>query len=142
MVGINTAIYSPSGGSVGIGFSVPSDLAKTVVADLADDGSVERGYLGVRIGPVSEEVAAALGLGEASGTMVMSVDDGTPAAKAGLKKGDIILQVNGKAVANPRDLTRLIACDAPGAKVGLHLLRAGKAMEISVKLGNRAKLAA
>jgi len=142
VVGINTAIFSPTGGSVGIGFSVPSDLAKTVVADLADDGTVERGYLGVRIGPVSEEVATALGLGEASGTMVMAVDNGTPAAKAGLTKGDIILKVDGKPVANPRDLTRLIAGDAPGIKVVLHLLRAGKAIDVSVILGNRAEKAA
>lgn len=139
VVGVNTAILSPTGGSIGIGFAVPSDMARDVVAELTEDGSVDRGYLGVQISPVSEDVATALGLEAASGAMVMAVTDDTPAAKAGLKKGDIIVAVDQSDVRDPRDLTRLIAGDAPGAKVELRLLRAGQPTTISVTLGDRAE---
>ncbi|MCU9847929.1 Do family serine endopeptidase [Defluviimonas sp. WL0024] len=137
VVGINTAIFSPSGGSVGIGFAVPSETAAKVVADLAGDGTVERGWLGVQIQPVTEDIAAALGLVKAEGVLITDVTADTPAAKAGLTRGDIVLSVNGTAVKEPRDLTRMIATDAPGTEVKLGLLRAGKPLDTSVTLGTR-----
>ena len=136
VVGMNTAIISPTGGSVGIGFAVPSDMVKRVVADL-EDGTVERGWLGVQISPVSDEVAAALGLEGTGGAMVVDVQPGTPAETAGLKKGDIVTQVDGAQVTDPRGLTRIIAGDAPGAKVSLVVLRRGDTLELSVTLGTR-----
>lgn len=138
VVGMNTAIISPSGGSIGLGFAVPADMVKKVVADL-EDGTVERGWLGVSIQPVSEEVAAALGLDATQGAMVVSVGADTPAATAGMQKGDIVMAVNGTTVQDPRDLTRLIAGDAPGSKVSLVVLRKGDEMKLDVTLGTRAE---
>ncbi|MDQ2095718.1 Do family serine endopeptidase [Rhodalgimonas zhirmunskyi] len=138
VVGMNTAIISPTGGSVGIGFAVPSYMIKSIVTDLTDDGKIDRGWLGVHIQPVSEDVVAALGLDKARGTMIEKVENDTPAAKAGLRKGDIVTAVNGEAVESPRDLTRMIAGDAPGTKVSLTLLRAGKETVVDVTLGHRA----
>lgn len=137
VVGINTAIFSPSGGSVGIGFAVPSETAAKVVADLGAGGTVERGWLGVQIQPVTEDIAAALGFDSAKGVLISNVTADTPAAKAGLARGDIVLSVNGAAVNEPRDLTRMIATDAPGAEVTLGLLRAGKPVDTVVTLGTR-----
>ena len=137
VVGINTAIFSPNGGSIGIGFAVPADTASQVVADLAGDGKVERGWLGVHIQPVSEDIAAALGLDKAQGVLISQVTDDTPAAKAGLARGDIVTSVNGKSVDSPRDLTRLIAMAPPGSEVTLGLLHAGKPGEAKVTLGER-----
>ncbi len=140
VIGVNTAIISPTGGSVGIGFSVPSELASTIVEDLADDGSVERGWLGVRIAPVSDEVAMALGFEEGTGVMIEDVTADTPAADAGFRKGDIVLSVNGAAVETPRDLTRAIATERPGAEVAITYLRRGEETEVTVTLGDRADL--
>ncbi len=138
VVGINTAIFSPTGGSVGIGFAVPSETAQSVIADLESDGTVERGWLGVSIQPVTEDIAAALGLDKAIGALIGNVSADSPAAKAGLKRGDIVTAVNGAAVEDPRDLTRLVALEKPGAKTSLALLRAGQPTEVAVTLGNRA----
>lgn len=137
VVGINTAIFSPTGGSVGIGFAVPSETAARVVADLADDGTVMRGWLGVRIQPVSEDIAAALGLDSVHGVLISGVSADTPAARAGLTRGDIVLGVDGAAVNDPRDLTRIIASDAPGSEVTLSLLRGGQPVDATVTLGTR-----
>lgn len=137
VIGMNTAILSPTGGSVGIGFSVPSDTIKTVVTDLQDDGSVKRGFLGVAIQPVSSDIAAALGLDKPEGVLVADVTDDTPAKKAGLKRGDIVVAVDGKPMKTPRDLTRAIASDNPGSTVQLSLLRANKPITVSVKLEER-----
>ena len=137
VVGINTAIFSPSGGSVGIGFAVPSETAAKIVADLGADGTVERGWLGVQIQPVTEDIAAALGFDAAKGVLIADVTADTPAATAGLTRGDIVLSVNGSEVNDPRDLTRMIATDAPGADVKLGLLRAGKPVDVTVTLGTR-----
>ncbi len=142
VIGVNTAIISPTGGSVGIGFSVPSDLASDVIADLSDDGTVQRGWLGVRIQPVSEEVAMALGFDEGKGVMVADVTADTPAEKAGFKQGDIVLSVNGEEVETPRDLTRAIAIKAPGTEVEITLLRRGQEQTVSVTLGDRADVPA
>ncbi|MDI3337464.1 Do family serine endopeptidase [Defluviimonas aestuarii] len=137
VVGINTAIFSPTGGSVGIGFAVPSETASKVVADLAGDGTVERGWLGVQIQPVSDDIAAALGFDKAEGVLITNVTADTPAAKAGLARGDVVLSVDGTQVKGPRDLTRMIATEAPGREVKLGLLRAGKPVDTTVTLGMR-----
>lgn len=142
VVGINTAIFSPTGGSVGIGFAVPSETAAKVVAALAEDGKVDRGFLGVQIQPVTDDIAAALGFDKAKGVLVSEVTADTPAAKAGIARGDIVLSVNGTEVNSPRDLTRLIATEAPGATVTLSLMRAGKPVEASVTLTSRPEQAA
>jgi len=137
VVGINTAIFSPTGGSVGIGFAVPSETAAKVVAALAKDGTVERGFLGVQIQPVTDDIAAALGFDRAKGVLVSDVTADTPAAKAGIMRGDIVVSVDGTEVTSPRDLTRMIATDAPGATVKLGLLRAGKPVDATVTLASR-----
>lgn len=137
VVGINTAIFSPSGGSVGIGFAVPSSTASKVVAALADGGKVERGFLGVQIQPVTADIAAALGFEKPKGVLVTDVSADSPAAKAGLSRGDIVLSVDGTEVDSPRDLTRMIATDEPGTTVQLGLLRAGKPVDASVTLASR-----
>ena len=137
VVGINTAIFSPTGGSVGIGFAVPSETAAKVVAELASGGKVERGFLGVQIQPVTDDIAAALGFDKARGVLVSDVTADTPAAKAGITRGDIVVSVDGTEVNAPRDLTRMIATDAPGATVKLGLLRAGKPVDATVTLAAR-----
>ncbi|SFE84017.1 S1C family serine protease [Roseivivax sediminis] len=140
VVGVNTAIISPTGGSVGIGFSVPSELASDVIADLSDDGEVERGWLGVRIAPVSEDVARALGFDDDQGVMIENVQDDTPAEKAGLQDGDIVMSVNGNEMTGPRDLTRAIAVERPGAEVEIEVLRRGERETVTIELGNRADM--
>jgi len=137
VIGMNTAIISPTGGSVGLGFAVPSDMVKRVVADL-EDGTVQRGWLGVQIQGLSDDVVAALGLDSHNGALVAAVETGTPAETAGVQKGDIVVSVDGTAVTGPRDLTRIIAGDEPGAKVALVVLRKGQEMTIDVTLGTRA----
>jgi serine protease Do len=114
VIGINTAIYSPNGGSVGIGFAVPSNLARTVVAQLESGGKVSRGWLGVQIQQVTPAIAASLGLKGEHGALVAVVTPQSPGAKAGLKQGDVILSFNGNAVKELRDLPRLVAATAPG----------------------------
>ncbi|WP_244437561.1 S1C family serine protease [Roseivivax isoporae] len=142
VVGINTAIISPTGGSVGIGFSVPSEIASDIVADLADDGEVTRGWLGVQIKPVSDEVAQALGFETPRGVMIERVTRDTPARAAGLEPGDIVTSVNGQEMEGPRDLTRAIAIERPGAEVDITFLRGGKEQSVTVTLGDRADMPA
>lgn len=139
VVGINTAIFSPSGGSVGIGFAVPAETARTVIADLADDGKVERGWLGVSIQPITDDIAAAIGFDAAKGALIADVSADTPAARAGLKRGDIVTAVNGTAVDGPRDLTRLVATAKPGTEVTIAILRAGQPTDVAVTLSQRAE---
>ncbi|MFD1913048.1 Do family serine endopeptidase [Halodurantibacterium flavum] len=138
VVGVNTAILSPTGGSVGIGFAAPSDMVAQVVADLGAGGSVSRGWLGVEIAPVTEDIAAALGLEPGQGAMLGRVLENSPAAEAGLRRGDIVTSVAGTEIGNPRDLTRVIAGQAPDTEVTLGLLRAGQPTEVTVTLGDRA----
>ncbi|MDE1997012.1 MAG: Do family serine endopeptidase, partial [Rhizobiaceae bacterium] len=135
VVGINTAIFSPSGGSVGIAFAIPATTAKGVVSDLIKSGSVSRGWLGVQIQPVTKDIAESLGLSEASGALVVSPQDGSPGQKAGIKNGDVVTAVNGDPVKDPRDLARRIGAMAPGAKVDVSLWRDGKAQSVVVELG-------
>ncbi|QCM09493.1 Do family serine endopeptidase [Agrobacterium tumefaciens] len=138
VVGINTAIFSPSGGNVGIAFAIPASVAKDVIADLQKDGKVERGWLGVQIQPVSKDIAESLGLSEASGALVVSPQAGSPGDKAGIKQGDIITAVNGDPVKDARDLSRRIGGMAPNAKVEISLWRGGKSQSVTVTLGDLA----
>jgi serine protease Do len=135
VVGVNTAIYSPSGGSVGIAFAIPAKTAGDVVTQLKSSGSVNRGWLGVKIQNIDEDTASSLGLGEAKGALVTEVTTPGPAAEAGLKNGDAILAVNGSKVADSRDLARQIAGFSPNSKVDVRILRGQKEQTIPVKLG-------
>ncbi len=119
VIGVNTAIFSPNGGSVGIGFAVPAAFANDIVAELKADGTVERGRLGVRVQQVDDDLAAGLGLEKAEGALVASVDPSGPAAGAGLEAGDVILEVDGKRVGEMRSLPRMIAARDPGETVRL-----------------------
>ena len=134
VIGINTAIYSPSGGSVGIGFDIPAATAKMVVAQLKEHGSVTRGWLGVQIQPVTAEIADSLGLHKAEGAIVDSAQAGSPAAKAGLQAGDVITAINGTPVKDARDLARTVAMLPPDGAVKLDVLRHGEARTVSVTL--------
>ncbi|MGV1835324.1 Do family serine endopeptidase [Rhizobium rhizogenes] len=135
VVGINTAIFSQSGGSVGIAFAIPATTAKDVVADLIKSGTVSRGWLGVQIQPVTKDIAESLGLSEPSGALVVSPQDGSPGQKAGIKNGDVVTAVNGEPVKDPRDLARRIGAMQPGAKVDVSLWRGGKSQSVTVELG-------
>lgn len=137
VIGVNTAIFSPGGGSVGIGFAVPSDIVREVVADLSDDGKIERGWLGVQIRPMSEEIAEVLGYDDPKGAVVEDVFADSPAETAGFEEGDIILKVDGADVEDMRDLPRIIAGLTPETEVGIEVLRKGKTVELSVTLGLR-----
>jgi serine protease Do len=134
VVGINTAIYSPSGGSVGIGFDIPASTAKMVVAQLKDKGVVTRSYIGVQVQPISAGIAESLGLKNASGALVDEAKADTPAAKAGIEAGDVITAVNGNAVKDSRSLAREISAMAPGSTAKLDILRKGEQKSISVTL--------
>ncbi|SEK69302.1 DegQ family serine endoprotease [Roseovarius nanhaiticus] len=135
VVGVNTAIVSPSGGSVGIGFAVPSAVAERIVADLRDDGMVERGWLGVGIQPVTEDIAEALGLEGAEGTLVSSVTRGSPAEEAGLVPGDVILSLGGTPIDGPRALSLAVADLEVGSDATLSILRDGETKELTVAIG-------
>jgi serine protease Do len=135
VVGINTAIFSPSGGSVGIGFAIPSSTAENVIASLKESGTVTRGWLGVRIQPVTEDIAEGLGLAEAKGAIVSDVTEDSPALAAGIAQGDTILKVDGKDISDSRDLSRKVADLKPGQSVPVTVVRDGKTMDISVKIG-------
>jgi serine protease Do len=135
VVGINTAIYSPNGGSVGVGFAIPSNEAKAIVAKLQKNGSIDHGYLGVAIQPVTPDVANAVGLPQPQGALVASVNDDTAASRAGVKSGDIVTAVGDQSVKTPKDLSRLVADLAPGDKRALTVWRDGKTVDLSVTIG-------
>ncbi len=135
VVGINTAIFSPSGGSVGIGFAIPSEVAKDVIGALKDKGSVARGYIGVQIQPVTQDIADSLGLKSTKGALVAQTQPDTPAAKAGIASGDVITGVNGEKVDGPRELSRKIAGLGPEATAELSYIHNGAEKTASVKLG-------
>lgn len=135
VVGVNTAIFSPSGGSVGIGFAIPASTAKRIIDDLKDDGSVVRGWLGVQIQELDDSIADSLGLKSAEGALVTLAQPDSPAVKAGLRAGDTIQAVDGEPIDNPRDLARTIGDLPPGKSVTLDLWRGGKKLEVAVKLG-------
>ncbi|MFZ0426142.1 MAG: Do family serine endopeptidase [Xanthobacteraceae bacterium] len=135
VIGVNTAIFSPSGGSVGIGFDIPAETAKLVVAQLKDNGHVTRGWLGVKIQPVTAGIAESLGMKKAEGAMVDEPQTGSPAAKAGIESGDVITAVNGTPVKDARDLARTIAMLAPSTSVKMDILRKGEAQSLTLTLG-------
>jgi serine protease Do len=137
VVGVNTAIYSPSGGSVGIGFAIPASTVDRVVTALENGGVVERGYLGVEIQPVGPDIAEALGLKTAEGAIVDRAMPGAPAAEAGLMPGDVITKVNGQDVKDAGDLTRQIGGMKPGEKIQLSFLRNGADQTVAVTLASQ-----
>ena len=136
VVGMNTAIFSPSGGNVGIAFAVPAELVKEVVDQLKTHGTVDRGWLGVVIQNVNDDIADSIGLAEAKGAMITKVTEDGPAAKSDIKAGDVIVAVNGEAVNDSRDLARKIAELQPDRDVKLSLMRYGDKREVSMKLGS------
>jgi serine protease Do len=135
VIGVNTSIYSPSGGSVGIGFDVPAATAKMVVAQLKDNGYVTRGWMGVQVQGVTKDIAEGLGMRKAEGAIVDEPQAGSPAARAGLKAGDVIMAVDGNDMKDGRDLARTIAGMAPGTKVNVDVWRDGTTRTVSLTLG-------
>lgn len=135
VVGVNTAIYSPSGGSVGIGFAIPSEVAKDVIADLKEHGEVRRGWLGVSIQPVTPEIADSLGLEDPSGALVAEVIKDSPAESAGLKAGDIITAIDGKPMEDAREVSRRVAAFEPGEETDFTILREGEEQNVEIALG-------
>jgi serine protease Do len=135
VIGVNTAIYSPSGGSVGIGFDIPAATAKMVVAQLEQKGHVTRGWMGVRVQTVTGDIASGLGMKKAEGAIVDEPQAGSPAAKAGLKAGDVITAVDGKDVNDSRSLAQMISGMTPGTTVKLDVWQDGHDKTMSLKLG-------
>jgi serine protease Do len=135
VIGVNTAIFSPSGGSVGIAFAIPADTVKTVIAQLKEHGSVTRGWIGVQIQPVTQEIADSLGLKKAEGALIAEPQANGPAAKAGIEAGDIITAVNGDQVKDARDLAKKIGALTPKATVKLAVLHKGSEKIVSLTLG-------
>jgi len=139
VIGVNTAIFSPSGGNVGIAFDIPADTVKTVVEQLKDRGTVTRGWIGVQIQPVTPEIAESLNLKNPKGALVAEPQAGSPAQKAGVKAGDVIVSVNGEAVEDARTLARRIGALAPGTSVKLGLIRNGREDNVTLTLGELPK---
>jgi serine protease Do len=135
VVGINTAIFSPSGGNVGIAFAIPSATARDVVSSLVENGVVMRGWLGVQIQPVTAEIAESIGMENARGALVSEAQADGPALEVGIRAGDVITQVNGRDVASPRELARVIGAYAPGTSVEVSIWRNGETQEFAIELG-------
>jgi serine protease Do len=139
VIGIDTAIYSPSGGSVGIGFAIPSDLATKVVAQLREHGKVERGWLGIAMQPLTSTLAAALGHPDIHGVLVDKVEPDSPALQAKLQQGDVITAFNGQAIQGPRDLALDVANAANGTTAKVTFLRDGQQNVVDVAIGAQPK---
>jgi serine protease Do len=137
LIGINTAIFSMTGGNQGIGFAVPSNLARSVMESLIKTGRVSRGFLGIVLQPLNEELAKQFNLGSTNGALIAEVAGKSPAEKAGLKSGDVVTEVAGKKVEDPRELQLLIANLAPGSKADLKIMRDGKDQTFTVELAER-----
>jgi serine protease Do len=135
VIGVNTAIYSPSGGSVGIAFAIPAETVKSVIGQLKDKGSVTRGWIGVQIQPVNADIADSLGLKKAEGALVAEPQADGPAAKAGIQSGDVITAVNGQPVKDARDLARRIGGLPPNTSVKLTIVSKGSEKTVSLTLG-------
>ena len=135
VIGVNTAIFSPSGGSVGIGFAIPASITQQVVDDLKDDGTVTRGWLGIQIQPVTDDIADSLGLKKTAGALIAEVTEDSPAEDGGLETGDTILSVNGKEIADARDLAKNVAGIKPDTKAELVIVRDRKEKTIELKIG-------
>jgi serine protease Do len=139
VVGVNTAIFSPSGGNVGIAFAIPASTVESVVASLKDKGSVTRGFIGVQMQPVTKEIAEAIGLKEPKGALVAEAMKDGPAAKAGVKTGDTIIAVDGQPIAEAKDLSRKVANVAPGKTLSLTLWREGKERTVTLEVASQPK---
>ncbi len=139
VIGVNTAIFSPSGGSVGIAFAIPADTVKSVVNQLKEHGSVTRGWIGVQIQPVTKDIADGLGLKKAEGALVAQPQPHSPASKAGIEAGDVITAVNGQPVKDARDLAKKIGALAPKTDVKLSVLHKGSQKTITLALGEMPK---
>jgi serine protease Do len=135
VIGVNTAIFSPSGGSVGIAFAIPADTVKSVIAQLRDKGSVTRGWIGVQIQTVTPEIADSMGLKQPSGALVSEPQKDSPAAKAGIQSGDVITSVDDTAIHDARELARKIGTMSPGASVKLAIVRGGQDKTMTLTLG-------
>ncbi len=135
VIGVNTAIFSPSGGSVGIAFAIPAETVKSVVAQLRDKGSVTRGWIGVQIQPVTPDIADSMGLKQATGALVAEPQAGSPAAKAGIQSGDVITSVDGNQIHDARELARRIGTMAPDTTIKIGLIHQGEEKTVSLTLG-------
>ena len=135
LVGINTAIFSTSGGYMGVGFAIPSDMAKTVMESIIKTGKVARGWMGVSIQNLTPELAESLGLKGAKGALVSGVENDSPADKAGLKRGDLVTALDGKKIEDATGLRNKVAATAPGTKTEVSLMRNGKELTLSMTLG-------
>jgi serine protease DegQ len=137
LVGINSAIYSRSGGSMGIGFAIPVSLARSVMEQIIQSGEVTRGWIGVEIQEITAEVAASFNLAEARGTLIAGVLRGGPADRAGVKPGDVLLAIDGQRLDNPQQMLEYVAAMNPGGKAAFHVLRSRKPLELAVEIGRR-----
>ncbi len=136
VIGVNSAIYSPTGGSVGIGFAIPSNLVRDVVAELETNGKVTRGWLGVQIQPLTDEIAQSLGLKETYGALVAGVEPGSPAVLGGIKPGDVIVGMNGEKIDDFKDLSKLVARAKAGSESTFQVKRQGETRQLNVDIGN------
>ncbi|MCB1745915.1 MAG: DegQ family serine endoprotease [Gammaproteobacteria bacterium] len=139
VIGVNTAIFSPNGGNIGIGFAIPAQDAQRIVAELKDKGSVTRGWLGVQIQGVNPDVAEALNLNKPTGALVASVVPKSPAALAGVQPGDVILRFNETDITEPRDLSRVVASTEPGSKVSIEVMRRGEERRLAAVIDRNAE---
>jgi len=139
LVGINSAIYSRSGDSIGIGFAIPANVARDVMQQLVEKGSVTRGYVGVALQDITEDIAASFKLKQAAGAIITDVVSGGPAEKAGVRPGDVLVAVNGKAVANSSAVLNTIAVLRPGDEATLTLIRDQAEISVKVVAGTRPK---
>ena len=136
VIGVNSAIYSPNGGNVGVGFAIPSDQAREIVARLIEHGSIEHGFIGIQIQPVTKDVAEAIGLSKEEGALVADVTADSPAEKAGLKPGDVVTAFGGKDIKYPKALSRAVADLSPGTDSQISVWRNGKQKDLDIKVGN------
>jgi serine protease Do len=135
LIGVNTAILSPSGGNLGIGFAVPSNMVRDVMSQIIRTGKVTRGYMGVSIQDITPDLATALKLNKTNGALVGDVDPDGPSAKAGLQSGDVIVEVNGKPVEDSRELRLMVSEMAPGSKINMRVLHSGQTHDVTLTLG-------
>ncbi len=137
VIGVNNAIFSPSGGSVGIGFAIPAEIAAPIVEQLKDGQEIERGFLGVGIDPVSDDLADSLGLPRNRGEIIQNVQDDSAADRAGIQPGDIVVSIDGQAVTSEQTLSFLVANTAPGTRIAIELIRNGERRTVNATVGKR-----